>query len=54
MDLSELMKRLEECDKSDYDNKLWDDLIKWILSELEKKEDKRSDSETKTNTPAEE
>jgi hypothetical protein len=47
MDLSELMKRLEECDKSDYDNKLWGDLIKWILSELEKKEDKTKTTDSK-------
>lgn len=34
------MARIESCKKSDFDNKLWEDLVSWIVSELEKKEDK--------------
>jgi hypothetical protein len=40
MDYSELLARIEECKKTDFDNKLWEDLISWIVSELDKKEDK--------------
>lgn len=40
MDYSELVARIEGCKKSDFDNKLWEDLISWIVSELEKKQDK--------------
>lgn len=40
MDYAELMMRIEACKKTDYDNKLWEDLVSWIVSELDKKADK--------------